>query len=356
MVHSSPSARWWFYEFIAVGRRPQKRVAGLPSDGACIVQSSWDECGTTPGEIRMTQPLQRKVVTVLTITAVCLELSACQSVVTPTWAIPPDASIQPVNGYPLAYATRGAGPTVVFVHGVLGDYRYWRGQLDTWSSDFRVIAISLRHFYPEKWNGQGRDFTIRQHAKDLIAFIESTGGPVYLVGWSYGGGPAFEAARARPDLVKKLVLVEGGPDLHATPPGVPGNAAQIQRATVTAKFFDAGDIDGGLKFAIDDINGAGRWDSLPEQNRQALRDNAWTVVGIGREQIDSVTCAEFGSLKMPVLLVWGELTTSRLRQIVQEQSKCLPQAAVATISKAGHPSSLMNPTAFKETVVTFLRR
>ena len=293
----------------------------------------------------------------LSVATVCLGLSACQTaVVSPTWTIPPGVSTQTVNGYPLAYTVRGGGPTIVFVHGVLGDYRYWQTPLSSWTTDYRVIAISMRHFYPEKWDGKGSDFTIRQHAKDLIAFIESTGGPVYLVGWSYGGSPAYEVARARPDLVKKLVLIEGGPDLRPAPPGVAANADQIRRASYIVKYFDTGDIDGGLQFAVDDISGPGTWSKVPEPFRQVLRDNAWTVVGVGREVIDKVTCTQFGTLKMPVLLVWGELTTPRLQQIVQEQSKCLPQATVVRIPKAGHASPSMNPPSFKEAVITFLRR
>lgn len=176
------------------------------------------------------------------------------------------------------------------------------------------------------------------------------------MGWSYGGSSAFEVARARPDLVKKLVLVEAVVDLLSVPAGVAGNEVQFQRSIKTEKFFEAGDIDGGLKFSVDDINGAGRWDGLPERNRQAIRDNALTVVGSGREARAKVTCAEFGSLKMPVLLVWEELTTPRLRQFVQEQSKCLPQATITSIPKAAHPVPSMNPPAFKEAVATFLRR
>jgi esterase len=304
----------------------------------------------------MELPLSRTLVRLLIVATASLGLSACQTaVVSPTWTIPPDVSTNTVNDYPMAYTARGVGPTVVFVHGVLVDYRYWQTPLESWTDNFRVIAVSMRHFYPEKWDGKGNDFTIRQHAKDLIAFIESIGGPVYLVGWSYGGRPAFEAAYARPDLVKKLVLVEGGPDLRAPPPGVARDADVANRATATAKFFDAGDIDGGLRFAVDDINGRGRWDSLPERSHQILRDNAWTVVGIGRAVIDEVPCSEFGSLKMPVLLVWGELTTPRLQQIVQEQSKCMPKATVVRIPKAGHSSPAMNPSAFKDAVVAFLR-
>jgi pimeloyl-ACP methyl ester carboxylesterase len=302
----------------------------------------------------MEQRLVRTALWFLKIAAVCLGLSGCQTVVSPTWTVPSGVSTQTVNGYPLAYTARGAGPTIVFVHGVLGDYRYWQAPLDTWTTDFRVIAISMRHFYPEKWNGKGNDFTTAQHTKDLIAFIEATGGPVYLVGWSYGGRAAYEVARARPDLVKKLVLVEAGFDPDIAPTGVSLNTAFLKLANATAKFFDAGDMDGGLQFAIDSINGPGVWAKVPEPIRQVIRDNAWTVVGGGRETY-SATCADFGSLKMPVLLVTGDLTTPRNGQNVQGQSKCLPQATVARIPKAGHPSPSMNPPAFKEAVVTFLQ-
>lgn len=289
---------------------------------------------------------------------VCCALTACQTPTTDNraWAVPAGTSSTMVNGYPLTYTSRGVGPTVVFVHGVLVDYRYWQTPLESWTSEFRVVAPSLRHFYPEPWNGKGNDFTIRQHARDLIALIESMGEPVYLVGWSYGGSPAYEVARARPDLVKKLVLVEGGPDLRPALQGTAGNADQIKRAELTAKLFDAGDMDGGLKFALDDINGPGLWDSLPEPRRQALRDNAWTVVGIGREVVDKVSCSEFASLQMPVLLIWAERTTPRLRAIVEAEAKCLPRAQLAMIPKAGHPSPSMNPTAFRETVAAFLKR
>ena len=145
--------------------------------------------------------------------AASLGLSGCQmamapKVVAPTWTLPQGVSVQTVNGYPMAYTSRGSGPPIVFVHGVLVDYRYWQQPLQTWTADYRVVAVSLRHFYPEKWDGSGENFNVEQHAKDIAAFIESIGGPVDLVGWSYGGRPAYEVARTRPDLVKKLVLVE----------------------------------------------------------------------------------------------------------------------------------------------------
>jgi pimeloyl-ACP methyl ester carboxylesterase len=134
------------------------------------------------------------------------------------------------------------------------------------------------------------------------------------------------------------------------------NAVRVERANETARIFSTGDRDAGLNYAIDAINGPGVWQRLPDRNKQAIRDNAWTVVGIGRLEPETVTCEAFGSLKMPVLLVKGELTTARFQTIVQQESKCLPSAEVVTIPKAGHPSPSMNPAAFRDAVVTFFEK
>ena len=111
----------------------------------------------------------------------------------------------------------------------------------------------------------------------------------------------------------------------------------------------------GLNFSLDAINGKGFWAGTPESRRQILRDNAWTVVGIGREDPARVTCAEFGGLPMPLMLVQGELTTPRFHKLVAEQSRCLPTAKVVTIPKAGHPSPVLNPLAFHDAATEFLQ-
>lgn len=287
------------------------------------------------------------------LTMVVLGLTACQSV-SPKWESPPGSSTQVVNGYPMTFSARGAGPTIVLVGGVLSDYRYWQAQQETWSADYRVIALSLRHFYPEKWDGKSKDFTVDQHSKDLTSFIASLGGPVYLVGWSYGAQVAYEATHARPDLVRKLVLVEA-PLYNLEAGEDQGASIRKDRSIETARFFNAGDMDGGLNFSIDSINGKGVWASIPEAYKQPVRDNAWTVVGVGLQDSRPVPCAEFGSLKMPVLLVMGDRTTQQFKKVVATEAACLPSARVATIPNAGHPSPSMNPPAFKDAVFTFLK-
>lgn len=287
--------------------------------------------------------------------AACHTASPVAGPVTPTWPLPEGVATQTVNGYPLAYRARGSGPTtVVFVGAVLTDYRVWARTVQPWEASHRVITVSLRHSYPEKWAGQGSDFSVEQHARDLGAFIQSLGQPVVLVGWSYGAQVSYEAARAQPGLVSKLVLVEAPTDTLVAPLDAAADKLRQQRAKDTARYLEAGDIEGGLRFATDAVSGPGAWDGMPEPFRQLMRDNAWTLVGMEREETVRMQCSEFGALKMPVLLVKGEATAPRFQQAVQAQARCLPSAKLAVVPQAGHGSPLQNAKGFNEAVMGFV--
>ena len=77
-------------------------------------------------------------------------------------------------------------------------------------------------------------------------------------------------------------------------------------------------------------------------------------MGIGREVLWKASCAEFQKLKMPVLLMWGELTTPRLRGVVEAQSQCLDRAKLVKIPKTGHGMAAGNPQAFHAEATQFL--
>ena len=53
-----------------------------------------------------------------------------------------------VNGHDMAYLDVGEGPPLVCVHGSLCDFRIWSPVLGPLSKKHRVIAVSLRHFFP----------------------------------------------------------------------------------------------------------------------------------------------------------------------------------------------------------------
>src|SRR5437868_11462792 len=119
-----------------------------------------------------------------------------------------------INGYEMAYLDVGQGPPLVCVHGTLGDFRTWSAVLGPLSKTRRVISISLRHFFPEHWDGIGQDYLMAQHVSDVIGFIEKLDAhPVDLMGYSRGGHICFRVAEQRPELLRKLILAEPGGEM-----------------------------------------------------------------------------------------------------------------------------------------------
>jgi pimeloyl-ACP methyl ester carboxylesterase len=179
-----------------------------------------------------------------------------------------------VNGYDMAYLDVGKGPPLVCVHGSLCDFRIWGAVIGPLSAWHRVIALSLRHFFPEDWAGVGDTYSIAQHVQDVIAFIEKLGvGRVDLMGHSRGGHISFRVAQRRPDLLRKLILAEPGGELDATldPENQGGPSQLAQRFKVSAEKIAGGHVDGGLAFFMDALEGPGTWDRLPAMSKQLLR-------------------------------------------------------------------------------------
>src|SRR5688572_19555736 len=74
-----------------------------------------------------------------------------------------------INGDSIHYIDIGQGDPIVLVHGIMGDYRTWKAQTDTFSKNYRVIAYSLRYGYPNKQIlDSAADYSLSQNIKDLI--------------------------------------------------------------------------------------------------------------------------------------------------------------------------------------------
>src|ERR1700728_15776 len=156
-----------------------------------------------------------------------------------------------VNGTDMAYLEVAQGRPLVCVHGSLCDFRVWSAVLGPLTQHHRVIAVSLRHFFPERWDGISDTYSIAQHVADVIAFIERLDAePVDLMGHSRGGHISFRVAQQRPDLLRRLVLAEPGGDIDAT---LHPDDAAAPAPAFNKRYHDAaervatGDIDGALE-------------------------------------------------------------------------------------------------------------
>lgn len=82
---------------------------------------------------------------------------------------------------------------------------------------FRTIAVSLRHYWPEKWDAGCGGFTFDQHVADLGGFIAALGaGPTHVIGHPRGGHIAVRLAERHQRLVRYLVFAEQSGILDAS--------------------------------------------------------------------------------------------------------------------------------------------
>jgi lipase len=103
-----------------------------------------------------------------------------------------------------------AAPPVVCVHGVTGHGERFRRLAEERLRDRHVLAVDLR--------GHGRSgyeppWSLETHVGDLLE--TAPGGPVPWIGFSFGGRLVAELARAHPDRVERLVLLDPALQLPA---------------------------------------------------------------------------------------------------------------------------------------------
>ena len=110
-----------------------------------------------------------------------------------------------VNGIKLYYQIHGEGRPLILLHGGLGAIEMFGPNLPALAANHRVIAVDLQ--------GHGRTADIDRPldlaamGDDIAALIEHLGlGKTDLVGYSLGGGVAWQVAFRHPELVNRLVV------------------------------------------------------------------------------------------------------------------------------------------------------
>jgi esterase len=259
-----------------------------------------------------------------------------------------------VNGYDMAYLEVGTGRPLVCIHGTLGDFRTWYPVIGPLSKSHRVIAVSLRHFFPEHWDGGGNDYRMAQHVADTIAFIEQIDPkPIDLMGHSRGGHVAFRVAQQRPELLRRLVLAEPGGNLDASLDATPSPSISAGTATI-ADLIKGGNIDDGLRRFVDAIDGDGAWARLPATAKQQLRDNAITMLGQVHEGREPYSKADAQSIRTPTLFIGGADTKGGLAENHRALAPYVAGSRTAMIANARHWMFDQAPQEYAAVVTEFL--
>ena len=114
-----------------------------------------------------------------------------------------------VNGVNYYYEVRGSGPPLLLLHGGLGSIDMFAPVMPALTAKHTVIGVDL-HGHGRTALGD-RPFSLEAQGADMATILTKLGyEKVDVVGYSMGGGVAFQLGVQHPDRVNKLVLVSAG--------------------------------------------------------------------------------------------------------------------------------------------------
>ncbi len=272
----------------------------------------------------------------------------------------------------MSYAESGQGQAVVFVHGIPTDYRAWNAQIGPFSKNYRVIAYSRRRAQPNNNESPILESTIENNAKDLEGLIrKTTTPPVHLVGHSYGGFIAAHLAAIKPELVRKLILVEPGIttllvedeksraqmlSLLFRSPSIALAAGTFIRKyqKPLLEAYHKGDLELALRLFLDGImNKPEALDQLPGDVQTMLKENARTL-GQLETKLPRFTAKDARKISSPTLLIYGTDGNKILRAIIKILAKSIPDNQLISIPESTHFPHFENSERFNEKALGFL--
>jgi 3-oxoadipate enol-lactonase len=259
-----------------------------------------------------------------------------------------------VNGTELHYEdTGGPGPAVVFSHGLLWSGRMFASQMARLAPLRRCIAYDHR--------GQGRSapasepvVSIETCYADAAALIEALGvAPCDFVGLSMGGFVGMRLAARRPELIRRLVLLETSAD-----PEPPENVGKYKLLSLVAEHFGLRPVAGrvmpimfGKTFMKDPARAAER-----DRWRRELLGNRRDIVRAVRGVITRTPILpELGSIRAPTLVLVGEEDTATVPAKAERIVSAIAGARLERIPRAGHSSSVEEPDAVSDAIERFLQ-
>src|SRR5262249_13523805 len=152
------------------------------------------------------------------------------------------------------------------------------------------------------------------------------------IGSSFGAVVVLALARARPDLLRAMILCE--PPLPASDDAPPVPAAFLERFDAIAAA-DGGEAAG--EYFLRQVLGDLAYQRMPPvfQVRakalwRAIRDDC---AALGAYRVDYAT---LGRVRVPALLLGGERSSASFRPTLEALGRALPAARLEVLAGAGH--------------------
>jgi pimeloyl-ACP methyl ester carboxylesterase len=255
--------------------------------------------------------------------------------------------VRSADGTRIACWRSGEGPPLVLVHGTAADHARWMPVLPAFEERFAVCAVDRRG---RGGSGDAEGYAIEREFEDAAAVVDSLGEPVNLLGHSYGGLVALEAALLTGN-VRKLVLYD---------PGIEVAGEEIYAPEVIGRLealLEAGDRDGVVATTMREVAG------LPPETVEHMRSQpVWQARVAAAHTIPRELRAvkaygfdpeRFGDLGVSTLVLSGGDSPAALKTAAEAVDEALPDSRAFVMAGQGHAAMDTGTDLFTTEVLRF---
>jgi pimeloyl-ACP methyl ester carboxylesterase len=172
-------------------------------------------------------------------------------------------------------------------------------------------------------------------AEDIIRLMDKLNlASAHIVGWSDGGNIGIDLAIHHPERIKKLVAYGA----NINPAGLQNHFREYLRTATPAQM----ERDNGSEFLV--LSPHPEYLPVIAQKIRTM----WLTE-------PSFTAAELAKIKVPILIMDGQLEELIRPDHAQEIAKAIPKAKLVVLPKVGHYATFKTPELWNATVLSFLK-
>lgn len=235
------------------------------------------------------------------------------------------------------YHETGAGPTIVLVPGSCSTGAAWRPVIAAWGNRFRCVTTSLLGYGGTAERRTIRDPSISHEADALESVIRKAGGPVHLVGHSFGGLVALAVALRNRVAVASLAILEA-PAVQVLREEADEEHYRAFRQMTQAYFadFNGGNVE-AIAAMIDFYGGAGTFASWPPRVRgYAMETTRANILDWASAYGFALSAASLATIDIPGLVVWGGASHPAVQRVNALLGERLSGAVSVKVDGAAH--------------------
>ncbi len=250
----------------------------------------------------------------------------------------------------IAYAERGRGETLVFLHGIGGNRHNWEGELQHFGGTYRAVAMDFRGYGDSDAIEDGFEFT--DFVSDVMRVLDSLGvQKAHVVGLSMGGLVAQALYGRAPECVASLALVAcRAADEPVLPPA--------RRETFIRERLEPLRVGGSEALAVALAPKLlGRTASVEARDQvmaslRKVRPEAYFKVMEARMRVAPML--DPGTVQVPTLVIGSDEDQVAPREQMRALAAAIQGARLKEIRGAGHLINLEKPQEFRLALEDFL--